>query len=103
MGSEFEALPYYFNVRWLSRGKVLNRVFALCGELAVFLQEHQHCHAGCCENSKFILVLAYMADIFGALNRLNQQMQGHGVNILEAEKHLKALKKKNRPMETNRK
>ena len=75
-------------------GKVLNRVFALHVELAVFLQEHQHCHADCFENSEFILVLAYMADIFGALNYLNQQMQGGGVNIIKVEEHLKAFQKK---------
>lgn len=35
-----------------------------------------------------------MADIFAALNHLNQQMQGGGVNIMEAEEHLKAFQKK---------
>ena len=69
MGSEFEVLLYYSNVRWLSRGKALNLVFALRVELAVFLREHQHCHADCFEKSEFILVLAYMANIFGALNQ----------------------------------
>ena len=44
-------------------------VFALHVELAVFLREHQYCHADCFENSEFILVLAYMADIFEALNQ----------------------------------
>ena len=70
---------------------MLNHVLALRVELAVFLREHQHCHADCFENSEFILVLAYMADIFGALN---QQMQNGGVNIVEAEEHLEAFEKK---------
>ena len=69
-------------------GKVLNRVLALRVELAVFLREHQHCHADCFENSEFIFVLAYMADIFGAFN---QQMQSGGVNLIEAQEHLKAF------------
>lgn len=94
MGSEFEVLLYHSNVRWLSRGQVLNRVFAMREELALFLQEHQHPHANCFKNSKFVLILAYMADIFEALNRLNQQMQGGGVNIIEAEENLKAFQKK---------
>ena len=68
-------------------------------ELAVLLREHQHRHADCLENSEFILVLAYMVNIFDALNNLNQQMQGGGVNIIEAEEHLKAFKK-NALMET---
>nr|XP_024655565.1 protein ZBED8-like [Maylandia zebra] len=94
MGSEFEVLLYHSNVRWLSRGQVLNRVFAMCVELALFLHEHQHCHADCFKNPEFILILAYMADIFAALNHLNRQMQGGGVNIIEAEEHLKAFQKK---------
>ena len=94
MGSEFEVLLYHSNVRWLSRGQVLNRVFAVRVELALFLQEHQHCHADCFKNSEFILILAYMADIFAALNHLNQKMQGGGVNIIEAEENLKAFQKK---------
>ncbi|XP_040278289.1 protein ZBED8-like [Bufo bufo] len=94
MGSEFEVLLYQSNVRWLSRGQVLNRVFAVRVELALFLQEHQHCHADCFKDSEFILILAYMTDIFAALNHLNQQMQGGGVNIIEAEENLKAFQKK---------
>ena len=50
--------------------------FAEIVELAMLLREHQHRHADCFENSEFILVLAYMIDIFDALNNLNQQMQG---------------------------
>ncbi|CAI5692330.1 protein ZBED8-like [Oreochromis niloticus] len=94
MGSEFEVLLYHSNVQWLSRGQVLNRVLAMRVELALFLQDHQHCHADCFKNPEFILILAYMADIFAALNHLNQQMQGGGVNIIEAEEHLKAFQKK---------
>ncbi|XP_054464244.1 protein FAM200C-like [Anoplopoma fimbria] len=92
MGSEFEVLLYHSNVRWLSRGKVLNRVFAMRVELALFLREHQHCHR--LQDSEFILILAYIADIFDALNHLNRQMQGGGVNIIEAEENLNAFKKK---------
>jgi zinc finger BED domain-containing protein 5/7/8/9 len=94
MGSGFEVLLYHSNVRWLSRGQVLNRVFALRLELAQFLQEQRHCHADHFQNSEFILILAYMADIFAALNHLNKQMQGGGVNIIEAEEGLKAFQKK---------
>ena len=72
MSSEFEVFLYYSYVWWLSRGKMLNRVFTLRVKLAVLLREHQHCHADCFENSEFILVLAYMVDIFDALNNLNQ-------------------------------
>ena len=38
-------------------------------------------------------MLTYMADTFNALNHLNLQMQGGGVNIIEAEEHVKAFQK----------
>ena len=96
MSSEFEVLLYYsffvlYYVWWLSRGKMLSRVFTLRVELAVLLREHQHCHTDCFENSEFILVLAYMVNIFDPLNNLNQQMQGGGVNSIEEEEYLKAF------------
>ncbi|KAF2353302.1 hypothetical protein FHG87_015941 [Trinorchestia longiramus] len=94
MGSEFEVLLYHSNIRWLSRGQVLNRVFAVRVELALFLQEHQHFHADCLKNSEFILILVHLADIFAALNHLNHKMQGGGFNIIEAEENLKAFQKK---------
>ena len=94
ISSVFEVLLYYSNVWWLSRGKMLNRVFTLRVELAVLLREQQHRHADCLENSEFILVLAYMVDIFDALNNLSEQMQGGGVNIIEVEEHLKTFQKK---------
>ncbi|KAF2362476.1 hypothetical protein FHG87_006766 [Trinorchestia longiramus] len=94
MGSEFEVLLYLSNIRWLSRGQVLNRVFAGRVELALFLQEHQHCHADCFKNSEFILILVHLTDISAALNHPNHKMQGGGFNIIEAEENLKAFQKK---------
>ena len=101
ISSEFEVLLYYSDVWWLSRGKMLNRVFTLRVELAVLLREHQHRHADCLENSEFILVLAYVIDIFNGPNNLNQQMQGGGVNIIGAEEHLKAFQKNDWTETTN--
>ena len=94
-GSEIGVLLYYTNVRWISWGKMLNRVFVLLPELAVLLLEHQDPHADVFKNSEFILVLACMVNIFVALNNLNQQMQGGRVNIIKAEEQLKAFKKNN--------
>ena len=38
-------------------------------------------------------MLAYLADVFDALNHLNLQMQDGGVNIIKAEEHGKAFQK----------
>ncbi|KAF2366051.1 protein of unknown function DUF4371 [Trinorchestia longiramus] len=91
MGSECEVLLYHSNIGWLSRGEVLNCVFAVRVELALFLQEHQHCHADFLKNYEFILILVHLDDIFAALNHLNHKMQGGGFNIIEAEENLKAF------------
>ena len=37
--SEFQHLLFYFNVRWLSSGKLLRRVVDLRTELQIFLNE----------------------------------------------------------------
>ena len=100
MSFELKVLLYYSNVWWLSRGKMLNRAFTLRVKLAVLLQEHQHHRVDCLGNSECILILAYMVDILDALNNLKQQTQGGGVNFIEAEKDLKAFKKKNDLTET---
>ena len=73
---------------------MLNRVFALRAELLDFLKDHHHRHAKHFENSSFILTLAFLADIFATLNHLNCQMQGGGVNIIEAEEKMIAFQRK---------
>jgi hypothetical protein len=44
MGSEYEILIFHTEVRWLSRGKVLMRVFQLSGEIVIFfcLKKEHH-------------------------------------------------------------
>ena len=42
----------------------------------------------------FILTLAFLADIFGALNQLSCQMQGGGKNVVEVEEKTSAFQRK---------
>ena len=75
--SEHKQLLYYTKVRWLSRGNLVARVFELRDEtakpeLAVYF-----------ENVKFLSRLAYLVDIFEALNLLNLKMQMTGKDIIQ--------------------
>ena len=53
MDSKFKVLLYHNEVLRLSRGKVINRVFALRAELLEFLKNHNHRHSKHFEDSSF--------------------------------------------------
>ena len=74
MGSEHTVLLYHTDVRWLSRGLVLSRVFELCGEIETFLRERKSPLSKHFDDNKFIGALAYLTDISSSLNQLNMQM-----------------------------
>lgn len=77
MGADHTAVLFHSEARWLSRGKVLSRVFELRGEIRAFLEEeHMNDAAAKFTNEDFLLKLAYLSDIFGKLNDLNLQLQG---------------------------
>ncbi|XP_068239754.1 protein FAM200C-like [Palaemon carinicauda] len=81
-------------VRWLSRGRVLTRVFELHEEIMQFLRNQGSEIADHFENREFILSLAYLADVFMHLNELNVSMQGTAMNMITAREKLSALTKK---------
>ena len=42
LGEEHNNLLFYCNARWLSKGKVLLRVYELRNEISIFLKEENH-------------------------------------------------------------
>jgi hypothetical protein len=93
-GSEFKHLLLHAEVRWLSRGKVVQRLFQLRHELLVFLTDHDLQLATHLADNLWLAKLAYLADIFNHLNALNASLQGKDSNILKTTDKVSAFKKK---------
>ena len=82
-------------VRWLSRGRVLQRVFQLQEQIAFFLrQQNFGVLAEKFSQEEFIAKIAYLADIFDSLNSLNLSMQGVGFTVIEKAAKVAAYHKK---------
>uniref|UniRef100_A0A3P9I439 HAT C-terminal dimerisation domain-containing protein n=1 Tax=Oryzias latipes TaxID=8090 RepID=A0A3P9I439_ORYLA len=81
-GAEHTELLLHTEVRWLSRGRVLSRLFDLRAEVHTFLTEHGSPHATMFENTDWLAKLCYLADIFRKLNELNMSLQGKDTSIL---------------------
>ena len=83
MESEHVALLFHTNVRWLSKGNMLKRLHELKEEVAIFLDSRKKRNLlEKFQSQSFQQSLAYLVDIFHALNTLNLQLQGKNINII---------------------
>ena len=94
MLADYTTLLYHTNVRWLSKGNMLSRVFQLREELAEFFVRQRHEFATYFNDPSFVERLAYLADIFEKLNTLNLSMQGSKTTIINLNDSLNAFVEK---------
>lgn len=96
--AEHSDLLLHNDVRWLSKGKALNRFCELRQEILTFLKNSQQTRASALleqmMNEKFLAEVHFLCDIFGYLNTLNQELQGREKSIADLVDRLCAFEAK---------
>src|SRR6218665_1242606 len=75
MEAEYGDLILHCDVRWLSKGKVLDRFFSLLPHIKEFLKEKKQNFPEL-SSATWLLDMAFLSDITGHLNTLNLKLQG---------------------------
>ena len=94
LNASSKKLILHSEVRWLSQGKVLSRVFELRAEIETFCNECRNPRASKFSNIYWVAKLAYLASIFDRLNQVNLSLQGKGGDIFRSSSKVNALKLK---------
>ena len=85
MDAEHTRLLLYTEVRWLSKGRSLVRVFELQEPLQRLLLEKQSPLAAHFSDTEWVAKLAYLCDIFNLLNELNLSLQGRTTTVFKSQ------------------
>lgn len=93
-GSDHHQLLLHTDVRWLSRGKALQRLLELREQVHDFLSEHGHSLAAKLGDQTWSAHLAYLTDVFGHLNELNTSLQGNDKTVLQMHDEVSAFMRK---------
>lgn len=91
--SVYSGLLMYNNVRWLSRGRVLERFVECLDEIRMFMDDNKQ---KCSEltDIEWLSRLMFFTDFSLHLNEVNAKLQGFGRTVDEAFQNLKAFETK---------
>ena len=82
MRAEHTGLLLHREVRWLSWGRVLLRIYELKEQIMLFLANQKTDFKHHLASNYWWSKVAYLADVFGHLNALNIKMQGRNESVL---------------------
>ncbi|XP_032126271.1 SCAN domain-containing protein 3 [Sapajus apella] len=94
MEADHKQLLLHAEIRWLSRGKVLSRMFEIRNELLVFLQGKKPVWSQLFKDVNWTARLAYLSDIFSIFNDLNASMQGKNATYFSMADKVEGQKQK---------
>ena len=87
---EYSDLLFYSKIRWLSRGKCLDRFWNLREEIRIFMNENDQ-NVAELYDEQWLLDLCFLTDITIKLNELNMQLQGENKLITDCYQNIKAF------------
>lgn len=92
LDSQYKVLLFHTDVRWLSKGNMLARLYELKEEVSLFQNcQNKNDLLEKFNEEQFQLSLAYLADIFEFLNNLNIKLQGRNTTILANYDHIQGF------------
>ncbi|MBN3296755.1 GTD2A protein, partial [Amia calva] len=91
--AQYGDLLLHTDVRWLSRGKVLQRFRDLLPQIKIFIESRNEHHQQL-NDKLWLLELAFLNDLMAKLNELNMELQGTQKDITEIISSVKTFQEK---------